>query len=125
MKKLLLLSVLGLPLLAVTPERASAFVNFKFGIGMNLEYTSGGNCCLWGLWKNGPGPGYGYGPPGGMPYGGPFYGPMPADAGFMPAGDFGHGVSAPADLHPIQYNSPSYGGSYQPISYPASGWYGW
>jgi hypothetical protein len=65
MKKILLASLLALPLLAVSQQRASAWCQFKFGVGLNLEGSSGGNCLAWGLWKSDQPPppaGYGFGP---------------------------------------------------------------
>jgi hypothetical protein len=122
MKKILLLSALALPCLAVSQQTASAFCNFKFSCGLNLEYTSGGNCFGWGLWKNGPGPGCcapGCPVPGGMPYGGPFYGPMAApDYGFI-------GTEPPA-VHPVQYDGGWGYSGYQPVNYyQAPSGYGW
>jgi hypothetical protein len=64
MKKLLGLSVLALTLVAVTGQKASAWTNFNFGVGLNLSWQAGNNSCCWGLWNNGPvgvegaGPGY-------------------------------------------------------------------
>jgi len=71
MKKFLLTSVLALPFLAFAHQDASAWHQFKFGVGMNLEGSSGGNSFAWGLWKSQqpPAPG-GYGPGGPGPYGG-------------------------------------------------------
>src|SRR5262249_44722016 len=65
MKKFLLTSVLALPFLAFAHQDASAWHQFKFGVGMNLEGSSGGNSFGWGLWKSQqpPAPG-GYGPVG-------------------------------------------------------------
>src|SRR5262249_370664 len=61
MKKFLLMGVLALTLAALSQQSASAWVHWKFGIGMNIERQSGGNEVLWGVWRNGqpPGPQYG------------------------------------------------------------------
>ena len=59
MKKFLLMGLLALGLLTVTGQSAHAWVNAKFSAGINCQWQSGGNCLLWGLFKNDnvPGPG--------------------------------------------------------------------
>jgi hypothetical protein len=114
MKKVLVLSFLALGALAVSEQKASAWANFKFGIGANLSYTSGGNSFGWGLWTNGPAPGC-CAPEGGYPghggFGGDFYSQGPAaPTGTTP-------VAAPAQIQPVQYPAMGYPGGYQPVSY--------
>jgi hypothetical protein len=70
MKKLLVMGALALILAACSLQEASAWVNAKFGIGINWAYQSGGNNFLWGVFRNGQPPccdGHGCGPG--------FYGP--------------------------------------------------
>ena len=63
MKKFLTMGALALALTAVYSAPAPAWLNWKFGIGMNLGWQSGGNNTLWGLFRNGqpPGPDCGMG----------------------------------------------------------------
>src|SRR6516165_8253943 len=74
MKKLMAASVLALLVLASSQQSASAWCHCKFGVGLNFEFSSGNNCCLWGAFRNGPTPD-GWGPLCG-PGGGPVAGPM-------------------------------------------------
>ena len=69
MKRILTLGVLALGLVLGSQQQASAWVNFKFGAGVNWNWQSGNNCVLWGLWHGGevPGPEYFGGCPGGCP----------------------------------------------------------
>src|SRR5947207_1787016 len=53
MKKLIAASVLALLVLASSQQSASAWCNFKFGVGLNFEYSGGNNCLLWGLHRSG------------------------------------------------------------------------
>jgi hypothetical protein len=91
MKKLVFLSVAALSVVALSGQRASAWKQFKFGIGANIEGSSGGNSLLWGALKGQqpPAPGYGGGypgvPPG--PYGPGYGGGYPG----VPAGPYGPG----------------------------------
>jgi hypothetical protein len=82
MKKFLLSSVLALPFLAFANQDASAWHQFKFGVGMNLEGSGGGNSLFWGAWKSQQPPA-----PGG--YGAPFAGPV--------GHGFGAGFGGPVD----------------------------
>jgi hypothetical protein len=142
MKKLLAMGALAVALLAVSQQQASAWKNVKFGCGLNWEWSSGGNCFGWGLWRSGqpPGPesfGYpGHGPYGngfapmpggyGMPgYGMPGYGmpngygmehgsPMP---GVGPGGDFTLPPPRPADAQTMRYFPPYDGAYYVPVNW--------
>src|SRR5437879_642869 len=60
MKKILVLSVSALTVLAISGQNASAWSEFKFGVGLNLAYKGGGNNILWGAYKSQqpPAPGY-------------------------------------------------------------------
>jgi hypothetical protein len=131
MKKFVLLCLLALPWLALSEERASAWCSFKFGVGFNLEYTSSGNCWLWGLYKSGPCPpgcclpplGCGLSSGSGVPYlaTGPAEGN--ALAGFPVAPWLGGGDHHlvnypgydPGYSHPVSY--PGYDGGYYPVGY--------
>jgi hypothetical protein len=62
MKKILLASLLALGVLSLSQQQASAWVNAKFGVGLNFAWQSGGNCFLWGLAKGEPHPGSAYAP---------------------------------------------------------------
>jgi hypothetical protein len=81
MKKFVVMGALALALAVCSQQEASAWVNTKFGVGLNWGYQSGGNNFLWGVFRNGqppccdgPGCGPGYGPGYfGPAYGGPGY----------------------------------------------------
>lgn len=91
MKKFVVAGVIAVGLLAVAQQNASAWVNSRFGVGLNWDYQAGGNTLLWGAWRNSqpPGPEYwnsgAYAPRYQGPMGGGFP-PMPAPAsqGFAP-----------------------------------------
>lgn len=99
MKKLLTSGVLALTLAALSTQSAMAWVNSKFGVGLNWNYQSGGNSLLFGLFRNGqpPAPDCGIGGPGYVP--GPIPGPAPCPNGgpyhglFQPGAE--QGVAAP------------------------------
>jgi hypothetical protein len=59
MKKIILVGTLALFALASTQQQAPAWLNFKFGVGLNWAWQSGGNNFLWGLYRNGQPPGFG------------------------------------------------------------------
>ncbi len=59
MRKFTLLGLTALALAAMSFEPASAWINFKFGVGLNWNWQSGGNNTLWGLFRNGQPPGNG------------------------------------------------------------------
>jgi hypothetical protein len=90
MRKFSIAGLLALSALAGSQQPASAWVNARFGIGLDFSWQSGGNNLLWGLWSNGQVPGpwgnglgglshAGYAPPPVMPaypmlgYGAPSY----------------------------------------------------
>lgn len=86
MKKFLTLGVLALAVASVSTSEAPAWLNWKFGIGANIGWQSGGNNTLWGLFRNGQPPapdaciggGFGPGIPPGLPGPGlPGPGPIP------------------------------------------------
>src|ERR1051325_4233506 len=52
MKKILLLGLLAIGASALSQQSASAWVNARFGMGLNWDYQSGGNQIAWGLWQN-------------------------------------------------------------------------
>ena len=56
MKKFLAMGVLALGVAALAQQPASAWVNTKFGAGINWAYQSGGNNVLWGAFRNGQPP---------------------------------------------------------------------
>jgi hypothetical protein len=90
MKKIVFAGLIAIGAMALAQQQASAWVNSKFGIGLNWERQAGGNNFLWGAYRNGqpPGPeafnGPGFAPAAPMPYYGPQhhgYAPMmPAPA---------------------------------------------
>ncbi len=53
MKKILIVGVLAIGMLASSQQEASAWVKSQFGIGLNWNWQSGGNSLLWGAWRNG------------------------------------------------------------------------
>lgn len=58
MKKILALGMLAIGLIALSQDQASAWVNHRFGVGLNWSRQSGGNNFGWGAYRNGqlPGP---------------------------------------------------------------------
>jgi hypothetical protein len=60
MKKFLTAGVLALTVAAFSQQQASAWINCRFGIGFNWNWSCGGNSILWGAYRNGQPPGYGY-----------------------------------------------------------------
>jgi hypothetical protein len=125
MKKLLVMGVLGLSLALITEDKASAWVNAKFGVGLNWSWQSGGNNFLWGAFRNGqpPGPDVAY--PGQhpgfqqAPFNPQHYGPQDFQyfGGAQPRN--GNPAAQPAPTAPTaQQNVSWYGSSlYQPVSY--------
>jgi len=142
MKRILASGACALILGLLSSQPASAWVNWKFGVGLNSSWQSGGNNFFWGLYRNGQPPGpdpYAnlYGLPGCQgpgcnPYqfpGGPYpYGP--ADFQYFgnqqqdPSNDVGRqgspGVMPPAQLPTnatAGYGANPYGNSYyRPVS---------
>ncbi len=90
MKKILVTGLVAISMLAIAQQQASAWVNSKFGIGLNWDLQSGGNQILWGAWRNGqpPGPeafsGGPYQPTYRGPAGAPAFGSAPMPQGFSP-----------------------------------------
>ena len=110
MKKIALAGLVAISMMALTQQQASAWVNSRFGVGLNWEMQSGGNNFLWGALKNGQPPGpesfsgssYGHG----HSYGAPaqqFYPPAPMHSNTpMPQGTY----DAPAQNFAGQNASP-------------------
>jgi hypothetical protein len=134
MKKLLATSLLALTVLAGTEQSASAWCHFKFGIGLNMEFSSGNNCTAWGLFRNGQYPdGMGY-----PMFAGPmsdWYAPAPAPVSPTPDPKTprpGSSYGAPgsgyaAGYYPAPYYYPQAGyyanyqyGAYRYASYPSA-----
>jgi hypothetical protein len=128
MKKFFLMSAAALLALGLSQQQASAWANFKFGIGLNICYTSGNNCLLWGLVRNGQVPPFptDYGPsclnPGGFPaYAGAYYG------GEFSGYDYGHASTTPqtpktatpssGGSQAVQYQGWNANAGYQPVGY--------
>ena len=59
MRKIFATGMLAICLIALSQQQASAWTSWKFGIGLDIGWSSGGNNLLWGAWQNGqpPGPG--------------------------------------------------------------------
>ena len=133
MKKLLAIGVIALTIIVLSTPTASAWINFKAGIGANLSFQGGGNNFAWGLWRGGQPPGqdqFGYGQhPYGPQFGGhPFFGQ--AETAEPPAVTTPNNPAAPAN--PPAAESQTRYFSYpnaQPVSYPSyyympGYWYG-
>jgi hypothetical protein len=89
MKKIVFAALVAVSVMALSHQQASAWVNSKFGVGLNWDLQSGGNNFLWGAWKNGQPPGPEAFGGGGAPR---FSGPMPQQ-GFAPQGYPAQGFS--------------------------------
>jgi hypothetical protein len=57
MKKVLASGLLAICVIALGQQQASAWINAKFGVGLNWNFQSGGNTWGWGAWRNGQPPG--------------------------------------------------------------------
>jgi hypothetical protein len=133
MKKLVGLT-LAAALVAMLPQQASAWTNFKFGVGLGVEWSTGNNSWFCGkLYNNGDhncGPScgpmgfdpmaYGYGGHGGdfgYAYGGPMMSPhAPAQAPAAPPAPQKNNNTA--SLAQSYSNDP-----YQPVSYQYPNYY--
>ena len=49
MKKFLVIGLLAISAMALSQQQASAWINSRFGVGMNWDFQAGGNSLLWGL----------------------------------------------------------------------------
>jgi hypothetical protein len=130
MKKIVLAGLVALSVMAISQQQASAWVNSKFGVGLNWDVQSGGNQFLWGAWRNGqpPGPeGFGGGAPrfnapmpqhGYAPQGYPAQGFAPMQQGFPPQGQSPFDASTAEPPFAGGYASP-----YQFATYPRPVYY--
>lgn len=131
MKRIVMASLLALGVLSVSQQQASAWVNTKFGVGLNLGWQSGGNCLLWGAARGSqppapvPGfPGYhGYVPDWDFSFGyGPAYAGSPSVAP-APAAPPATYTATPAQPgQPAAQNNAYYYGqpNYQTVTFPGN-----
>ncbi len=131
MKKIVFAGLLAVCVMAISHQQASAWVNTRFGVGLNWEAQSGGNSLLWGAWRNGQPPGpEAFGGGGGGYGGGNFNAPMPAPFGAaqMPQGYPPQGF-APQAQPPFNASTAeppfagSYASPYQFANYPRPVYY--
>jgi hypothetical protein len=113
MRTFLTAGLLGLVVLGLSAPQASAWTNFKFGIGFNFGRQSGGNNFLWGLYRNGqtPGPEYGGDSFFYQPHAFPIYHAgmgAPTHAGLTPAAAAVGPAQAPAGNNAYYYGQPNY-----------------
>lgn len=138
MNKFILSGMMALGLAMASGQEAKAWVNFKFGVGLNWHWQSGGNNFLWGLARGGQVPGpeaFGY--PGGGFHPGMGHGQeFPFSTSAVPVAPAAPAVASPAapsatpaqqaywyggnPYHTVGF-SPSY---YTPNYYAPSYWYG-
>lgn len=103
MKKFVIVGGCALMWALASTSSAPAWVNFKFGAGINWNWQAGGNNLLWGLFRNGQPPGYEYAAypgPGhpGMPY--PYPGPaFPGHGPMYPGPAYQPGPSPFPGIH--------------------------
>ena len=105
MKKLLMTGILAITALAMSQQQAHAWVNARFGIGLNYQWQSGGNQFLWGAWTGGQPPG--------PEFGGGYFGPE-----IMP---HGHGYNGQATYPMANYSAPTMyytQPTYQSVNFP-------
>ena len=57
MKKILVTGLLAMAVIAASHQRASAWVNARLGLGVNLGWQSGDHHWFCGAWQSGPLPG--------------------------------------------------------------------
>lgn len=131
MKKILTTGILALAVAALYAQTADAWINSKFGIGLNWNYQSGGNNLLWGAFRNGqpPAPDCGTCPggPGGIyPGAAPFHGylqqPGAEQGGFTGSLD---AAPSPANAVPGRtqsYSNRTYNGQTVNYQYPYQGY---
>jgi hypothetical protein len=111
MKKFLAAGLLAICLIAASQQQASAWVNSRFGVGLNWNWSSGGNSLAWGAWQSGQPPGaesFGYFPSNG------------GQAYYMPQAQGSYDM--PAYQQPT-YQQPTYanpGVTYSPFQYATS-----
>jgi hypothetical protein len=125
MKKFVAMGALALILAACSQQEASAWINSKFGVGLNWSWQSGGNNLAWGVFRNGQppacdGPGF-YGPGYGAPayhaqgYQGYSYPQRAEMAPTMPVPAPAAGIPTQPQTQPSSYLG--YPG-YQTVNYP-------
>ena len=116
MKKILAIGILAISAIAFSQQQASAWVNTRFGVGLNWEYQSGGNNFLWGAYRNGQ-------PPGPETFSGsqpfPHYGSAPQAA---PAYAYDAPSFQPAYAQPMPMQQ-QYGQPFQFATYPRPVYY--
>jgi hypothetical protein len=123
MKKVLAVGFLAIACIALSQQEASAWINSRFGVGLNWDFQSGGNRFGWGLWRNGqpPGPEY-FGQGGGHGYGPGFQNfgaPMP----HMHHGHHHGAIDMPATEPAYAAPSYNYPPPYQFATYPRPVYY--
>jgi hypothetical protein len=106
MKKVLATGLLAICLLALSQQQASAWINSRFGIGFNWDWSCGGNHCCWGAWHNGQ-------PPAPTFYGG-YNGPNYPSHSMAPQPMF----NVPAYALPAQPYAPQFSPPYQYAAQP-------
>ncbi|MBI2806860.1 MAG: hypothetical protein HYX68_17920 [Planctomycetes bacterium] len=57
MKKFFASGMLAICLIALSQQQASAWINTRFGVGLNWQWQSGGNNLLWGAYRGAQPPG--------------------------------------------------------------------
>jgi hypothetical protein len=125
MKKLFVAAALALALTAVGQQRASAWCEFKFGVGFNISYRSSGHCTTF-YWhrESLPGPCCDYNcgfACCGWPYN------VGAGYAYAPGAESNFGgvaAQAPAPQPPttVQSYNPYYNSGYQPVGYNYAGY---
>ena len=101
MKKFVVMGALAVALAVCSHQEASAWVNAKFGVGLNWAYQSGGNNLLWGVYRNGQPPACCDGPGCGPGFYGPGYGPGFYGPGYGAAGGYPGYPYAGTNMGPV------------------------
>jgi hypothetical protein len=113
MKRIALAGLVAIALIALSQQQASAWVNQRFGIGINWHRQSGGNNFGWGAYRNGQ-------PPGPESFGGvfspsapvsPFFGNAPMPQNFAPQANVPQGY-APQTVYYPPMPAANYAGQY-------------
>ncbi len=117
MKKILAIGILAISAIACSQHQASAWVNSRFGVGLNWDVQSGGNNFMWGVYRNGQPPGpeaYGFSDaPTFQPYG------IPQMHGFA----YDAPSFQPAYAQPAMPMQQPYGQPFQFATYPRPVYY--
>ena len=109
MKKVFATGIMAICLIALSQQQASAWINARFGVGLNWAWQSGGNTIGWGAWRGAQPPGpevyssqhyHNYGMP-------QFSAPMPAPHGAVQTSE-PPAYATPSVVYPAPFQFATY-----------------